>query len=172
MDFPIHIETMSMGLPIVYFKESQLNFSKLSGYISVTEVCLNLSKQCRPRWNAALCCISSVSSLFAKVPTLGLILDVWYLVVSIPDLCTLTYFPAYKGLKHHQNYAADVFKFVTALTIQTRHFMLHTKYQGTRPCGFRPNISLWHWGHLWLQGHILNKIGRTLHDAICQISRL
>ena len=29
MDFPIHIDTISMGLPIVYFKGSQVEFSKL-----------------------------------------------------------------------------------------------------------------------------------------------
>ena len=27
MDFPIHIDTISMGQPIVYFKESQVVFS-------------------------------------------------------------------------------------------------------------------------------------------------
>ena len=38
-------------------------------YISVPEGCINHSKQCRTRWNAAWsCCISSGSSLFAKVP--------------------------------------------------------------------------------------------------------
>ena len=29
MDFPIHIDTISMGLPIVYFKGSQVEFSIL-----------------------------------------------------------------------------------------------------------------------------------------------
>ena len=29
MDFPIHIGTISMGLPIVYFKAQQVEFSKL-----------------------------------------------------------------------------------------------------------------------------------------------
>ena len=29
MDFPIHIDTISMGLPILYFKVSQVEFSKL-----------------------------------------------------------------------------------------------------------------------------------------------
>ena len=29
MDFPIHIDTISMGLPIVYFKGSQVEFSLL-----------------------------------------------------------------------------------------------------------------------------------------------
>ena len=29
MDFPIHIDTISMGLPIVYFKGSHIEFSKI-----------------------------------------------------------------------------------------------------------------------------------------------
>ena len=29
MDFPIHIDIISMGLPIVYFKGSQVEVSKL-----------------------------------------------------------------------------------------------------------------------------------------------
>ena len=29
MDLPIHIDTISMGLPIVFFKGSQVEFSKL-----------------------------------------------------------------------------------------------------------------------------------------------
>ena len=29
IEFPIHIDTISMGLPIVYFKGSQVEFSKL-----------------------------------------------------------------------------------------------------------------------------------------------
>ena len=29
MDFPIHIDTISMGLPIVHFKASQVEFSNL-----------------------------------------------------------------------------------------------------------------------------------------------
>ena len=29
MDFPIHFDTITMGLPIVYFKGSQVEFSKL-----------------------------------------------------------------------------------------------------------------------------------------------
>ena len=29
MDFPTHIDTISMGLPIVYFKVLQIEFSKL-----------------------------------------------------------------------------------------------------------------------------------------------
>ena len=47
MDFPIPIDTLSMGLPIVYFKGSQVEFSKLL-CISVPEGCFNYSKQCRP----------------------------------------------------------------------------------------------------------------------------
>ena len=45
MDFPIHIDTISRGLSIVYFKASQVDLSK-SGCISVPERCFNLSKQC------------------------------------------------------------------------------------------------------------------------------
>ena len=55
----------SMGLPIVYFKGSQIDFSKLL-CISVPEGSFNLWEQCRPM-NVALCCISSGFSLFAKV---------------------------------------------------------------------------------------------------------
>ena len=51
MDFPIDIDTISMGLPIVYFKVSHVQFSKL-WCNSVPEDCFNLSKQCRPWWNA------------------------------------------------------------------------------------------------------------------------
>ena len=43
MDFPIQFDTISMGLPIVYFKGSQLEFSKLLD-ISVPEDCLILAK--------------------------------------------------------------------------------------------------------------------------------
>ena len=41
MDFSLHFDTISMVLPIVYFKESQVEFSKL-WYISVPEGCFNL----------------------------------------------------------------------------------------------------------------------------------
>ena len=64
--------------------------------------------------------------------------------------------------------------------------MLHTKYQGSRPCGFRQedyfmflllNAYVKHvtpgWGHFWPKGHNLNKLGRgLLGDATYQISRL
>ena len=46
MDFPIHMDTISMGLPIVYFKGSQVEFSEIC--ISVPVGCFQLSKQCRP----------------------------------------------------------------------------------------------------------------------------
>ena len=52
------------------FKGSLVEFSKLWCFV-VSEGCFNLSKQCRLTWNAALCCISSESSLFAKVPVKG-----------------------------------------------------------------------------------------------------
>ena len=64
--------------------------------------------------------------------------------------------------------------------------MLHTKYQGSRPCGFRQEdffmflpilayvkhltMGL---GHFWPHGYNLNKLGRgPLDDTTYQISRL
>ena len=47
MDFPIHIDTISIGLPIVYFKGSLVDFSNLS-CISLPDDCFNCNKQCRP----------------------------------------------------------------------------------------------------------------------------
>ena len=44
MDFPIHIDTVSHGLPIVDFKGSQVEVSKLS-CISVPDLCFNLRKR-------------------------------------------------------------------------------------------------------------------------------
>ena len=56
--------------------------------------------------------------------------------------------------------------------------MLHIKYKGTRPCGFRQDffscfayISLCvkhvtpRQGHFWPQGHNLNKLGRGLQGG-------
>ena len=40
MDFHIHIDTISMGLPIVYLRGSPVEFSKLC--VSVTKGCFNL----------------------------------------------------------------------------------------------------------------------------------
>ena len=45
--FAIHIDTISMGLPIVYFKESQLEFPKLR-CMFVSEDCFYIRKQCIP----------------------------------------------------------------------------------------------------------------------------
>ena len=64
--------------------------------------------------------------------------------------------------------------------------ILHTKYQGSRPCGFRqedffhvaPYVNLCKTcapeaGHFWPQGYNLNKLGRgPLGDATYQISKL
>ena len=64
--------------------------------------------------------------------------------------------------------------------------MLHTKYQGSRPCGFRQEdfFMFLHildyvkhvtpsWSQFWPQGHNLIKIGRGLQgDATYQISKL
>ena len=64
--------------------------------------------------------------------------------------------------------------------------MLHTKYHGSRPSGFRQEVFS-HFpyrslcktfdppgrGHFWLKGYNLNKVGRgPLGDATYQISRL
>ena len=65
MDSPIQINAIRMGLSIIYFKGSEVGISKLWS-ISVSQDCFDLSKKCRPRWNAAICCISSWPSLFAK----------------------------------------------------------------------------------------------------------
>ena len=48
MDFPMHIDTIRMGQPIVYFKGSQLEFSKLQCISVHEENFFDLSKQCRP----------------------------------------------------------------------------------------------------------------------------
>ena len=47
MYFPIHIDTISMGLSILHFKGSQAEFSYL-WCISIPEGCFNVSKQCDP----------------------------------------------------------------------------------------------------------------------------
>ena len=64
--------------------------------------------------------------------------------------------------------------------------MIHTKYQGSRPCGFRQEFFFMFLpikayvkpvtpeaGHFWPQGHNLNKLGRgSLDDTTYQKSRL
>ena len=47
MDFPIHNDTITMGLPILYFKGSQVEVSKL-WCISVPEGCKNLLNSADP----------------------------------------------------------------------------------------------------------------------------
>ena len=47
MDFPKHIDKISIRLSIMHFKGSQVEFSKLRCF-SVLVGYLNLSKQCRP----------------------------------------------------------------------------------------------------------------------------
>ena len=70
--------------------------------------------------------------------------------------------------------------------VEIHEVMLHTKYQGYRPCGFRQEelfmfslynsmLNIWPLGaaHFWPQGYNLNKLGRgPLDDATHQISRL
>ena len=64
--------------------------------------------------------------------------------------------------------------------------MLHTKYQGSGPCGFkeedffmfssyRPMLNMCSpgWANFWPQGHNLNKLGRgPLDDTTYEISML
>ena len=63
--------------------------------------------------------------------------------------------------------------------------VLHAKYQGSWPCGFREEVFLSfpynpyvksltpEQSHFWLQGYNLNKLGRgLLYDARYQIARL
>ena len=47
MDFPIYIDTFSIGHPIVYFKGSQVDFSKL-WCISVLDGCFILANRVDP----------------------------------------------------------------------------------------------------------------------------
>ena len=61
----IHIETTSKKLSIFYFKGLLVKILLNAVFLSL-KIVLNLSKQWRPWWNAALCGISSESALFAK----------------------------------------------------------------------------------------------------------
>ena len=63
VDFPIYIDTISMGLSIVFQKGSQVESSNALCTSDPQWGCFNHSKQ----WNAELYCISSGSSLFTKV---------------------------------------------------------------------------------------------------------
>ena len=65
MDFCMHVDKISMELPILHFKGSQVDFS-MWWCISVRRFFFHLCKQCRPWWNAALSSISAGSALFAK----------------------------------------------------------------------------------------------------------
>ena len=65
LDFPKHIDTISMGMPIVYSEGSQVEFSKL-WCTSVAEIFFNLTKSRDPD-EILPCSISLASSPFAKV---------------------------------------------------------------------------------------------------------
>ena len=41
MGFPIHIDTISMGLPILYFKGLQVDFSKYDVFLEVVLILAN-----------------------------------------------------------------------------------------------------------------------------------
>ena len=68
MDFPIHTDTISMGPPIVHFKGPQVGLSKNYGVFLSLEIVLTLTNSVDPDEMQLLRCISSGSSLFAKVP--------------------------------------------------------------------------------------------------------
>ena len=51
MDFPIHIDTISMDLPIVYFEESKVEFSKLRCFLSMKDF-LILANSADPNYAA------------------------------------------------------------------------------------------------------------------------
>ena len=63
MDYIMNNDTIRIELSILHFKALPVKIS-ITWYIDW----FNLCKQCRPWWNAALCGISSGSSLFAKYP--------------------------------------------------------------------------------------------------------
>ena len=64
---PFLVDTISMELSIVYCSVHRYSFLNYGVFLTV-KACFNLNKQCRTWWNAAECCISSGSSLFAEVP--------------------------------------------------------------------------------------------------------
>ena len=80
-----------MDSPFYYlWCPSGYNFHKIS-YSFVSEDLFDLKKQCIPRWNGALCCISSGSSLFAKVLKIQrvrawLVCWVWRFYIIIKEL--------------------------------------------------------------------------------------
>ena len=66
MDYHLLSDTISLGLPIVYFKGSRVEFSKLSG-ISVPEGCFNLGKLCR-LWVFTVCLSTCLVNKGASQP--------------------------------------------------------------------------------------------------------
>ena len=63
MDFPRYVDRISMELPILYFKGSQVNISKL-WCISVPEDCFDISKQCMP------CLLAPYAAFYLVLPCL------------------------------------------------------------------------------------------------------
>ena len=60
LDFLISIDTICMGLPTVYFKGSQVEFSELC-CISAPEGCFNISKQHYAAFHLGLHCLQKYS---------------------------------------------------------------------------------------------------------------
>ena len=50
MDFPIHIDTISIGLSIVYFKGSKVEFSNVCEFLSLKVVAFHLGLHCLPKY--------------------------------------------------------------------------------------------------------------------------
>ena len=71
-----------------------------------------LYKQCRPRWNAALCCISSGSPLFAKV--------LW----DFHKYKGLMAFTSFSGSQEHNNYWIICIAFVLPAYIDHTDFLI------------------------------------------------
>ena len=102
MDYLIHTDIISMELSILCFRGC---WSKL---ISVLDGCFNLSKQYRPWWIAAMCGISSGSSLFAKVH----VHVYWYPEWLVQDLLNLFILNPPRWLIYAENFN---FKFTFSL---------------------------------------------------------
>ena len=60
MDFPIHIDAISMGLTILYFKGSQIEFLKKYDVFLPLEVVLNLANRVFTLCQSTLLGVSSI----------------------------------------------------------------------------------------------------------------
>ena len=81
MDFLIQTDTISMDLSILYFKGTQVGILNLYFFLII-----HLSKEERAQFLALLYVMFTCE--FVTFPY-GILGQVWYLIVSIPDLCLL-----------------------------------------------------------------------------------